>query len=181
MTTPIVMLVLMTGPYLLVRLLSVVAGRDYDVQRAAAIGLALLFMFTSSGHFTDAESMAQMLPPWIPQRVLLVYLTGVLEFAIAVGFLVRQWRRATGWVTAAVLVLFFPLNIYAAINHVPLGGHAWGPVYLLVRAPLQAIILLWIYWFTIRRAKGKETVDVFGARNQLLEVSTPGQNRYRIK
>jgi hypothetical protein len=61
MTTPIAMLVLMMGPYLLVRLLSLVMQRDYDAQRAAAIGLALLFVFTGIGHFIDTESMAQML------------------------------------------------------------------------------------------------------------------------
>jgi hypothetical protein len=32
-----------------------------------------------------------------------------------------------------------------------MGGHAWGPVYLLLRAPLQLAILLWVYWFTLRR------------------------------
>jgi uncharacterized membrane protein len=90
-----------------------------------------------------------MLPPWVPGRMLLVYLTEVLEFAIAVGFLVPKSRRFIGWLAALVLVLFFPANIYAAINYIPMGGHTWGPVYLLIRAPLQAIILFWVYWFTI--------------------------------
>ena len=58
--------------------------------------------------------------------------------------------------TTPVLMLFFPANIYAAIQHVPMGGHAWGPVYLLVRAPLQAAILLWVYRFTIRRQVGRD-------------------------
>jgi uncharacterized membrane protein len=98
-----------------------------------------------------------MLPPWVPERVLLVYLTGVLEFAMAAGFLVRKSRRLTGWATTAVLVLFFPVNIYAALNQIPMGGHAWGPVYLLIRAPLQVIILLWVYWFTIRGPDYGET------------------------
>ena len=39
---------------------------------------------------------------------------------------------------AAVLVLFFPANIYAAINHIPMGGHAWGPVYRLFAARTTA-------------------------------------------
>jgi uncharacterized membrane protein len=151
MTTPILMLALMTAPYLVVRLVSVVTPGHYNARGAAAIGLAVLFIFTGIGHFIDTESMAQMLPPWVPLRVVLVYLTGVLEFAIAVGFLIRKSRRATGWFAAALLVLFFPVNLYAAINHVPMGGHVWGPVYLLIRAPLQAIILLWVYLFTIRR------------------------------
>ena len=81
----------------------------------------------------------------------LVYATGVLELAIAIALTLPETRRAAGWMAATVLVLFFPANIYAAINHVPMGGHAWGPAYLLVRAPLQLAILAWVYWFTIRR------------------------------
>ena len=155
MTTPIVMLILLSGPYLLVRFLSRGVLRHYNAQRAAAIGLVILFIFTGVGHFIDTESMAQMLPPWIPERRFLVYLTGVLELAIAAGFLIRKSRRITGWIAGAMLVLFFPVNIYAAINHAPMGGHAWGPVYLLVRTPLQVMILLWIYWFTIRSVTGR--------------------------
>jgi uncharacterized membrane protein len=132
------MLALMVGPWLARR-----------TQAAGASGLALLFFFTGSGHFLQTELMAQMLPPWVPAPVALVYLTGVLEFALAIGFLIPETRRSAGWTAAAVLVLFFPANIYAAINHVPMGGHAWGPVYLLVRAPLQLVILFWVYWFTL--------------------------------
>ena len=151
MTTPIIMLVLMMTPYLVVRVFSVVTRRDYDTRGPAAIGLGILFVFTGIGHFIQTEPMAEMLPAWLPARVLLVYLTGLLEFAIAVGFLVPKSRRFTGWVAAVALVLFFPANIYAAINFVPMGGHAWGPVYLLIRAPLQVAILFWVYWFTIRQ------------------------------
>jgi uncharacterized membrane protein len=158
MITPIVMLVLMMAPYLVVRVVSAVARREFDARGAAAIGLTLLFFFTGIGHFIDSESMAQMLPPWVPAGVILVYLTGVLEFAVAAGFFARKSRRLTGWVAVVMLVLFFPANIYAALNHIPMGGHAWGPVYLLIRGPLQFIILLWVYWFTIKRSNhsGKE-------------------------
>lgn len=151
MTTPVIMLVLMTAPCLVARILSAVTDRDFDVRGAAAVGLGLLFIFTGIGHFVRTEPMVQMLPPWVPERMLLVYLTGMLEFAIAIGFFVAKTRRFTGWIAAAVLVLFFPANIYAAIGHAPMGGHAWGPVYLLVRAPVQVMILFWVYWFTIRQ------------------------------
>ena len=150
MTTPIIMFVLMMGPYLAVRSAAAILHRDFDTRGAAAIGLGILFVFTGIGHFIQTEPMAQMLPPWVPARMLLVYLTGILEFMIAIGFFVPRFRRFAGWAAAVALVCFFPANIYAAINHVPMGGHAWGPVYLLVRAPLQVLILFWVYWFTIR-------------------------------
>jgi uncharacterized membrane protein len=148
------MLALMMGPYLAVRSLAAIMQRDWDARSAAAIGLGILFVFTGTGHFVQTGAMSEMLPAWIPARVPLVYLTGALEFAIAAGFFLRRTRRFTGWVAAAVLVLFFPANIYAAIHHIPMGGHAWGPVYLLIRAPLQIAILLWVYWFTIRQPDG---------------------------
>ena len=159
MTTPIIMLLLMMTPYLAVLVLSAITRRDFDFRGAAAIGLGVLFIFTGIGHFILTEPMTQMLPPWVAERMLLVYLTGVLELAIAVGFFVPKSRQFTGWVAAIVLVLFFPANIYAAINYVPMGGHAWGPVYLLIRAPLQAIILFWVYWFAIRQPNTAPPAD----------------------
>jgi uncharacterized membrane protein len=158
MTTPLIMLVLMIAPYLAARVVSVRTRREVDARGAAAIGLGILFVFTGIGHFIQTDPMAQMLPPWVPARTLLVYLTGVLEFVIAVGFFVPKLRRFSGWAAAVVLVFFFPANIYAAINHVPMGGHAWGPVYLLVRAPLQIVILFWVYWFTIRKPETRTTL-----------------------
>lgn len=151
MATPIIMLVLMLAPYLTAIALNAFAGRRFDVGNAAAIGLGMVFVFTGIGHFFQTEPMIQMLPPWVPERALLVYASGILEFAIAIAFFIPKFRQVAGLAAAAVLILFFPFNIYAAFNHVPMGGHAWGPVYLLIRAPLQAIMLGWVYWFTIRR------------------------------
>jgi hypothetical protein len=42
MTTPIIMLVLMIGPYAIARSFSVVTGRQFDLRSAAAIGLAFM-------------------------------------------------------------------------------------------------------------------------------------------
>lgn len=83
-----------------------------------------------------------------PGRI--IYLTGIFEFAIAAGFAFHRTRPLTGWIAAVMLVLFLPANVYAAIYRVAQGGHVWGPAYLLIRVPLQLIILLWDYAFVIR-------------------------------
>lgn len=156
MTTPILMLILLTAPYLVVLALNRFAGKVFNLRSAAVIGLGLLFVLTGIGHFTQAGPMTQMLPAWVPERLLLVHVTGVLEFAIALGFFIPRFRHAAGLAAIVVLILFFPANVYAAFNHVAMGGHAWGPAYLLIRAPLQIIILLWTYWFIVRTARPQQ-------------------------
>lgn len=148
MLTPLLMLLILTLPHLLAR--TVRRWRQAPAGPAAAWGLGLLFLFTASGHFVQTAPMAQMLPPWVPAREALVYVTGVLEIAIGLALFSSRWRRPAAWAAVAVLVAFFPANIYAAFQQVPMGGHAWGPVYLLVRAPLQLFILAWTWLLVLR-------------------------------
>ena len=97
--------------------------------------------------------MTLMLPPFVPFARPLILATGLLEFAIALGVLRPTSRRLVGLTAIAVLIAFFPANIYAAINHTGMGGHVWGPVYLLVRAPLQALLIWWTWHFAVRSMK----------------------------
>lgn len=153
MVTPVLMILILVLPYL-VSYAILRSQPDRDLRPAAAAGLGLLFLFTASGHYFQADAMAQMLPPWVPARVDLVYATGVIEIAIALALFFRRSRMAGAWAAAAALVAFFPANIYAALQHVQMGGHAWGPAYLLVRAPVQIFILWWI-WVMVLKAPRK--------------------------
>jgi uncharacterized membrane protein len=89
----------------------------------------------------------------------LVYLTGLLEIALALGLALPATRRLAGLAAIAILVLFFPANVYAAFAQVGMGGHAWGPVYLLIRAPLQATLIAWTWWFAVRGAPSVRAGD----------------------
>jgi uncharacterized membrane protein len=151
MTTPLIMLMLLTGPWLLLRLwpgggLSSLAG-----EAAGRWGLSLTFLFAASGHFLMDDTMAQMLPPWVPARIPLVWASGVLEVAIALALLNPRARQAAAWTALAVLVVFYPANVYAAWQQVPMGGHAWGLSYLWVRTPLQLVLLAWTWRFGLGR------------------------------
>lgn len=145
MLTPLIMLGLLVGPYLL-------AQFAFPAQRAAAgrLGLALLFFFTGAGHFIAPAELAQMLPLWTPQRLTLIYLSGVVELAAGAAVLYGPLRRGAGWFIIILLAGLLPLNIFAALERVPVGGHAWGPVYLLIRVPLQAFIAWWSWIFAAR-------------------------------
>lgn len=158
MLTPVLMLLMLVLPYAGSHLL---LHRSWHADRsaAAAAGLGLVFLFTASGHFVQTESMTQMLPPWVPARRLLVYATGVVEIAIALALFFRQSREWAAGAAAVALVAFFPANVYASFHHVPMGGHAWGPVYLLVRTPLQIFLLWWIWAKVLPTPPKQESVS----------------------
>lgn len=123
MTTPMIILCLLLLP------LSAawVIGGPGSVRFGGVLGLASAFAFFGIGHFTQTEAMIAMLPEFVPFRRSLVHATGVLEIAIATGFLVPSAHRVAGIAAIGVLIGFFPANIYAAFLHTGMGGHAWGP------------------------------------------------------
>tara|TARA_B100000446_G_scaffold26323_1_gene21375 strand:- start:11814 stop:12299 length:486 start_codon:yes stop_codon:yes gene_type:complete len=126
-------------------------NHPFDVKKYACWGLGGAFVFFFIGHLAQTEGMVAMLPPWVPYRLTLVYLTGMLELVVAIGLFVPQWQARAAAAAIAMLVVFFPANVYSAFNHVGLGGHQWGPVYLWIRTPLQLIIIGWAYFLCMRR------------------------------
>lgn len=156
MTTPTIIVCL-----LLVPLLSgITIGGSGRARSGGTLGLALAFAFFGIGHFALTGAMVEMLPPFVPFAEALVYGTGLLEFAVAAGLLHPVSRRAAGRIAILVLILFFPVNVYAAFNQLGGGGHAWGPAYLLIRAPLQALLVGWAWYFVVRpTGPGSPSVD----------------------
>jgi uncharacterized membrane protein len=123
------------------------------LRLGAVVGLSVSFAFFSYGHFAMTNELVEMLPAWVPGHTAIILITGAFEILIAVGLLLPPTRRAVGLVAAAVLLLFFPANVYASLRNVGPGGHQTGPEYLIVRAPLQLVLLLWTYYFVLREPK----------------------------
>ena len=145
----LVLLLLLVAPYLVLTL----AGRwssSLNIAPAARarVGLTLFFVFTGLGHFIRTEGMVEMVPPSIPYRVELIYLTGVLELLGAVGVWVPRLMRLTGLCLILMLIGILPANIYSAVHRVDFGGHGAGPTYLLVRVPFQLFVIWWTYFAT---------------------------------
>lgn len=153
MTTPIIILLLLTTPLATAFMVSTIKGSSLDIGKYACWGLAIAFIFFSIGHAVKTDGMVEMLPSWVPFRVLVIYLTGILELLIGIALCFPRYQVNAASVAIAVLILFFPANIYASINSIGLGGHQWGAVYLLIRLPLQLILIAWAYYLCTNRYK----------------------------
>lgn len=145
MITPLFTLAILFTPALICWLFGFKGG----FARGALYGLAAAFAFFAIGHFAQTDGMTQMMPHWVPFARQLVYATGVLEFTVAIALMIPRTRRLAGLAAVAILISFFPVNVWAAFQYVDFGGHAWGPVYLFLRTPLQIILLFWAWRFVI--------------------------------
>lgn len=152
----IVLLTILLGSYAVLSALDRLRWMRTEPDTRGRVSLALLFLFTSLGHFPDAAGMAEMLPPWVPNRVAIVYVTGVLEMAGAIGLLVPRYSRLAGICLLLFLIAVFPANVYAALTRAPMGAHEAGPVYLLVRGPFQLLLVWWTYRFAVNNRLSRQ-------------------------
>jgi uncharacterized membrane protein len=108
-----------------------------------------MFLFTSTAHFSGMKyDLAAMMPEPLPDGLWVIYLTGVLEIAGAIGLLIPRTRRLAGIGLVLLLVAVFPANVNAALDGITLGGEAPTPLWL--RAPEQVLFIGMLWWTSIK-------------------------------
>jgi len=150
MVTPVIILLLLSSPLCFAFVYSRLNSKALDIRKYACWGLGMAFIFFFVGHFIKTEGMVEMLPPWIPFRLALVYFTGLIELLIGITLFIPRYQVLAAKLAIMIFVIFFPANIYAALNGIGLGGHQWGPVYLLIRGPLQVVLIMWAYFLCVK-------------------------------
>lgn len=59
--------------------------------------LGLAFATAGANHFVMTDFYLSMMPPYLPWHLLLVYLSGAIEFALGVALLVPRFTRVAAW------------------------------------------------------------------------------------
>lgn len=136
------------APMIVLVLVTLIARIFRPWPDAARIGLAVMFVFTATAHFNSMKhDLAAMIPPPLTGALWLIYLTGLMEIAGAIGLLIPRFRTAAAIGLVLMLVALFPANIYAALNDVPLRGNAPTPLWL--RTPMQLLWMALLWWTSI--------------------------------
>ena len=120
---------------------------------AGNISMSVMLLFTAIGHFKFKTSMAAMIPLFIPKKVEIVIITGILEIIFAIGLGIDATRYFTGIALIVFLIAILPANIYAAKNHINYENlHKPGPgiKYLWFRIPFQFFLIAWVWYFSVR-------------------------------
>ncbi|KIC92672.1 membrane protein [Flavihumibacter solisilvae] len=145
--------IILLSVFFLTLIITKLRSKEYKFAFSGRVAMAAMLVTTGLAHFAFAKGMAMMLPDFIPFRMMVVYITGILELLAAVGLLLPRYVKLTGRLLIIFFVLLLPANIYAAINHVNLQTATYdgdGPGYLWFRIPLQAFFIGWVYLSSIK-------------------------------
>ena len=110
------------------------------------------FVVAGVTHFTNEAFFTSIVPPYLPWPVAIVYVSGIAEIALGVLLMVPASTAVAGWGLIALLIVVFPANLHMAMN--PGLYPATSPTALLIRLPVQGVLIALAYWFT-RPAVGR--------------------------
>ncbi len=107
------------------------------------------YVWAGARHFIKTDYYVQMMPPYLPWHLQLVYLSGIAEIVCGVGVMIPPTRKLAAWATIALLLAVYPANIHVAVNNVPmLGAEEGAGLANWVRLPFQFILIAWAGWYT---------------------------------
>ena len=153
MLTPIIIILILIFPLCAAYSYSSYNNYPLNIKKFSCWGLGFAFLFFSSGHFFLTDGMIEMLPKWVPLKTLIIYITGLIELFVGIMLFIARFQSFSAKLGILIFIIFFPANVYAAINGIGLGGHQWGPIYLLIRAPLQVLLIAWAYFLCLKDIK----------------------------
>ena len=95
-------------------------------------------------HFTDHEWFLQIMQPYLPYHLELVYISGFFEILLGIMLIPNKTRYLACWGLILLLIAVFPSNIYLAQTN----GKALdiSPILAWGRLPFQAVFIIIAYW-----------------------------------
>jgi uncharacterized membrane protein len=116
--------------------------------------LSTFMVLIGTAHFTHGPMFASIVPPFMPYRLALVYLSGAIEIGLGILLSIPRTQRFAAWSLVALFIAVYPANIYMALH--PgleiVGKPAWLPqpseAAGFIRLPFQFALLYWAWLYT---------------------------------
>ncbi|MED5255787.1 MAG: hypothetical protein VX818_00915, partial [Candidatus Neomarinimicrobiota bacterium] len=114
------------------------------LEIGSIIIMSIFYVGIGIKHLTNPMWFVKIVPPILPYKLSLVYISGFFEILFGIMLLFPYTRYIAAWGLIMLLIAVFPANIYlamtngAALNTTPL--IAWG------RLPFQFVFIGIAYW-----------------------------------
>lgn len=105
--------------------------------------ISVFFFSAGAAHLLAPEKLLTITPSWVPYAYQVVVITGVLEIAVSIALLNRQFRYWAGIAMGLYAICVWPANFKHAIDgvDVPYISNSW--LYHVPRLALQPVIVWW--------------------------------------
>lgn len=128
-----------------------------DFRDNARIATGIAFVFSGFSHFAVPAKFLEMMPPFLPMPLFLVYLSGFFEIIGGIGLIISKTKGIAAAGLLVLLLAVFPANIYVALNNIQLGGFMSNQIYQWIRLPMQFVLIIWVLWCGNLRGKTNES------------------------
>jgi uncharacterized membrane protein len=110
---------------------------------------AAFFIYTGIEHFRNEPFFMKIMPDYIPEPLHrpAVLVSGVFEVLLGALLVVPRTQTLAAWGLIALLIAVFPANIYAYQHSAEIFPDL-NPALHFWRLPLQAVLILWAWWYT---------------------------------
>ena len=106
--------------------------------------MGIFYIMVGIKHFQDPGWFVQIIPPILPYKYVLVYISGLFEVLLGVLLMIPNFQSSAAKGLIILLICVYPANIYLAqTNGAALGISpfiAWG------RLPFQFVFIGLAYW-----------------------------------
>jgi uncharacterized membrane protein len=114
-------------------------------KKAGLTVFVLIFLVAGANHFLNPESYRKIIPQFLPNPTILVYLSGLFEIILGLLLIPVSTRKTAAWGIMLLLVAVFPANIQMMLNYLQENRpYAWLTV---ARLPVQGLLIWWAYLY----------------------------------
>jgi len=112
--------------------------------------MALAIMMTTAGlaHFMLTRKYLPIVPPFLPQRIAIVLVSGAIELAVGIGLFIPAVRKESALIVLILMIGFLPLHTWDLFRDRPAIRPHWLAV---IRFALQFVLIYWS-WYVWRSA-----------------------------
>lgn len=105
--------------------------------------MALLYIFAGIFHFIKPKIYLRIMPNYLPNHKLLVYLSGLAEIILGISIAIPVLKNIALSLIILMLIVFIMVHVYMLTNKkASVGLPKWV---LILRLPLQFFLMYWAY------------------------------------
>ena len=114
------------------------------IKTISIIIMSLFYIGAGINHFINSDWYVRIVPPSLPFKVAIVYISGVFEVILGSLLIFPKTRFIAGWGLILLLLAVYPANIYVALTN----GKAMDttPMIAWARLPFQFVFIVLAYW-----------------------------------